>query len=82
MRIFWCGHYLTINNICRYMQEVLKVTCESMSCSKLKTQKQTASKHLQDIHREKALLNETLAITNSMNMDIWVGGTSNQLFIN
>ena len=34
-----------------------------------------------DTHREKALSNKTTAFTTSMNMDIWVVGTSHQLFI-
>ena len=34
-----------------------------------------------DTHREKAPLNKTSALTESTNMDIWVVGTSNQLFI-
>ena len=33
-----------------------------------------------DTHREKAPSNKTPALTKSMNMDIWVVGTSNQLF--
>ena len=32
-------------------------------------------------HREKAPSNKTPALTKSMNMDIWVVGTSNQLFL-
>ena len=32
-------------------------------------------------HREKAPSNKTLELTESVNMDIWVVGTSNQLFI-
>ena len=32
-------------------------------------------------NREKASSNKTQAFTKSMNMDIWVIGTSNQLFI-
>ena len=36
---------------------------------------------VKDTHREKTILNETPALTNSMNMDIWVVGTLNQLFI-
>ena len=27
---FSCGNYLAINNICSNMQEILKVTCESI----------------------------------------------------
>ena len=34
-----------------------------------------------DIHWEKAPSNETPTLSKSMNMDIWVVGTSNQLFI-
>ena len=33
-----------------------------------------------DIHREKALSNKTPAPTKSIDMGIWVVGTSNQLF--
>ena len=36
---------------------------------------------LKDTHREKAPSNKTPALYKSMNMDIWVVGTSNQLFI-
>ena len=36
---------------------------------------------LKDTHREKALSNETAAHTKSTNMDIWIVGTTNQLFI-
>ena len=36
---------------------------------------------VKDTHREKAPSNKTLALTKSTNMDIWVVGTSNQLFI-
>ena len=35
---------------------------------------------VQDTHRKKILSNETPALTNSMNMNIWVVGTLNQLF--
>ena len=34
-----------------------------------------------DTHRDKAPSNKTPALTKSRNMDIWVVGTSNQLFI-
>ena len=34
-----------------------------------------------DTHREKAPSNKTPALTKSVIMDIWVVGTSNQLFI-
>ena len=33
-----------------------------------------------DIHREKASLTKTPALTKNMNMDFWIVGTSNQLF--
>ena len=36
---------------------------------------------LKDIHREKAPSNKTPALTKSKNMDIWVAGTTNKLFI-
>ena len=36
---------------------------------------------LKDTHREKTPSNKTSALAKSMNMDIWVAGTSNQLFI-
>ena len=35
----------------------------------------------EDTHSEKASWNKTPALSGSMNMDIWVVGTSNQLFI-
>ena len=35
---------------------------------------------IKDTHREKAPSNETPGLTKSMNMNIWVVGTSNQLF--
>ena len=34
-----------------------------------------------DTHMEKAASNKTPALTKSTNMEIWVVGTSNQLFI-
>ena len=34
-----------------------------------------------DTHREKALSNEAATLTKSTNLDIWVVGTTNQLFI-
>ena len=37
--------------------------------------------HLKDTLRVKALSNKTPALTKSANMDIWVVGTSNQLFM-
>ena len=36
---------------------------------------------LKDTHRVKALSNKTPTLTESMNMDIWVVGTLNKLFI-
>ena len=36
---------------------------------------------LKDTHREKAASNKTPTLSTSMNMDIWVLGTSNQLFM-
>ena len=36
---------------------------------------------IKDTHREEAPLNETLALTKSMNMDIWVVSMSNQIFV-
>ena len=36
---------------------------------------------IKDTHREKVPSNKTPALTESMNMDIWVVGTLNQLFI-
>ena len=39
------------------------------------------SYNFKDTHREKTLQYETPALTKSMNMNIWVVGTSNQLFI-
>ena len=36
---------------------------------------------IKDTHREKALSNNTPALTKSMNMGIWIFGISNQLFI-
>ena len=37
--------------------------------------------NLKDIHREKAPSNKTPTLTKSMNMDIWVVGASNRLFL-
>ena len=34
-----------------------------------------------DTHREKGLLNKNSALTKSMNIDIYLVGTSNQLFL-
>ena len=36
---------------------------------------------LKDTHKEKVPSDKTPVITKSMNMDIWLVGTSNQLFI-
>ena len=36
---------------------------------------------LRDTHRENTTSTKTRALTKSMNIDIWVIGTSNQLFI-
>ena len=36
---------------------------------------------LKDTHREKAPSNKTPTLSKNMNIDIWVVGTSNQLFI-
>ena len=38
-------------------------------------------KFIKDTQREKVLSNKTPSLTKSMNMSIWVVGTSNQLFI-
>lgn len=38
------------------------------------------SKIHRDTHREKAIVNETPALTKSMSMDVWVVCTFNQLF--
>ena len=35
-----------------------------------------SNRQLKDTHREKALSNKTPALTKSMNMDIWVVGTT------
>ena len=37
--------------------------------------------HFKDAHREKATSNNISSLSKIMNMDIWVVGTSNQLFI-
>ena len=42
---------------------------------------QTPKSCLKDTHREKAPCNNTPALTKSMNIDMWVVGTSNQVFI-
>ena len=39
------------------------------------------STHIKNTHREKAPSNKTPGLTESMNMGIWVVGTSNQFFI-
>ena len=36
---------------------------------------------LKDTHKEKTPLNKTYSLTKSMNMEIWLVGTLNQLFI-
>ena len=38
-------------------------------------------KQIKDTHSEKSPSNKTPALTKSMNMDIWVVGISNQLFL-
>ena len=37
--------------------------------------------YFKDTHREKTPLNKTQSLAKSMNIDIWVVGTSNQPFI-
>ena len=37
--------------------------------------------YFKDTHKEKAPSNKTPALTKSMNLNIWVVGTSNQLFM-
>ena len=37
--------------------------------------------HFKDAHREEATSNNISSLSKIMNMDIWVVGTSNQLFI-
>ena len=37
--------------------------------------------HIKDTYREKALSKKTPALIKSMNTDIWVVGTSNQLIV-
>ena len=37
---------------------------------------------VKDTHREKSPSNKILTLTKSINMDIWVVGTSRQLFVN
>ena len=39
------------------------------------------AKIVKDTHREKAPSNKTPTLSKIINMDIWVAGTSNQLFI-
>ena len=39
------------------------------------------TKDLEDTHREKVPLNKTPTFSRSMNMHMWVVGTSNQLFL-
>ena len=36
---------------------------------------------IKDTHRENAPSNETPIVSKSMNIDVWVVGTSNQLFL-
>ena len=36
---------------------------------------------LKDTHREKASSNKIPAFTKSTNMGVWVGGTSNEIFV-
>ena len=36
---------------------------------------------LKDTHTEKTPLNKTPSLSKSMNIDVWVVGTSNQLFV-
>ena len=45
-----------------------------------RTDETTFQFYFKDTPREKAPSNKTPALTISMNMDIWVIGTSNQLF--
>ena len=50
-------------------------------CSEVSETSKMVVKILKDTHRVKAPSNKTPEITKSINMDIWVVGTSNQLII-
>ena len=45
-----------------------------------KIRRENILKSFKDTYREKASSNKTPALTKSMNVDLWVVGTSNQLF--
>ena len=50
-------------------------------CTVTRIQKSCINDYFKDTASEKAPSNKTPALTKSMNMDIWVLGTSNQHFI-
>ena len=50
-------------------------------CSEVSETSKMVAKILKDTHRVKAPSNKTPEITKSINMNIWVVGTSNQLVI-
>ena len=58
-----------IRNIEKFAEDPFHFVLVGLKCSQVNT------------HRKKVPSNETPAIAKSMNMDVWVVGTSNQLFI-
>ena len=64
-------------NVCKMKNEQKLVDLKvSISCVYL-----YISGNFNDTHREKAPSNKTPVLMKSMNMEIWVVGTSNQFFI-
>ena len=47
----------------------------------MKITTENGNSFIDDTHREKALSNKTPALMKSMNMDIWVIGTSNKFIV-
>ena len=58
-----------------------EVLWNSMKTVWVEAPQKLGEERFKDTHLEKAPPNKTSALTKSMNMDIWVVGTSNQLFI-
>ena len=71
MEIVIIEHFIIIIIIIIIIVNIIYNACVNSNCEIL----------LRDTHRENTTSTKTRALTKSMNMDIWVIGTSNQLFI-
>ena len=68
----WCNMLKTLERQRKYIGIILS---DEHTLIQLKW-----TKSLKDTHREKAPSNKTSALTKSTNMDVWIVGTSDQLF--